>query len=132
GTPHRLLATDLDLVAARAGEAERRRRALRLRHGHDLGSGAERAKPAEQGDGDPAIRLQQVTGAAQVGAVSEHAVGQLTLPAIVVDRAAAGRPPHEPHTEATARRHVHALVEWLTVAERDRGRGPREEAKGRR
>src|SRR5207245_108312 len=51
GAAHHLLASDLDLVAAGACEAERRRRALRLRHGHDLGGRTQPSKPAEQDHG---------------------------------------------------------------------------------
>src|SRR5262249_26191057 len=61
------------------------------------------------------------------------AVRELALRAVVVDGAAAGETPDEPHAETPARGDVDVLVERLAVAERDGRRRPGEEAdRGRR
>src|SRR5438105_14483866 len=130
GAGDELAAADLALGRAGAREAERGTRA-RAPAGRDQpGTGAEGVEAAHEGARDPAVSLEQVAADGEVVGGRRHAVGQLALGAVVIDRAAARRAPHEPHTEATAGRHVHVTVERLALAGRDRRRVPGEEPNG--
>src|SRR5262249_20734941 len=69
---------------------------------------------------------------AQISGRRRHAVGQLALGAVVIDRAAARWAAHETDAEPAARGDVDVAIERLPIADGDRRRGPREEAPGRR
>src|SRR2546426_4684330 len=66
GAADELLTRDLDLVAAGPGEAERGLPARRRPHRPHLRRHPEPPEPLEQGEGDPAVRQEQVSRAREV------------------------------------------------------------------
>src|SRR5207244_2016053 len=135
GAADKLLPVEFDLAAPRPREAEGRRRALVAGDPDHLDGRPQRAEPGGERPPDPLVAVQEVArAAADVVGRSDHAVGELTLGAVVVDRAPARRPPHKPDAEPPAGRAVDVSAARPAVAERHRRRGPREEAdrRGRR
>src|SRR5439155_25739519 len=127
-----LAAADLDLEGAGARETERRIGAEPAARRDHLRVRAQGIDPAHERTRDPAIRLEQIGADAEVVGGRRHAIRELTLRAVVVNRAAARRPAHEADAEAAARVDVHVAIERLAVADRHRRRIPGEEAHGGR